>query len=69
MLSQAERQIEYRQINDNMMGSVFERLIGGEVRRFHFETSKTKRHLTSKVAKCNLRPILNIPEKYAETLP
>ena len=30
MLSQAEK-IEDRQINDNMMGSVFERLIGSEV--------------------------------------
>lgn len=39
MLSQAERKMEHRQINDNMMGSVFERLIRGEVMRFHFETS------------------------------
>jgi hypothetical protein len=38
MLSQAERKMEHRQINDNMTGSVFERLIRGEVRRFHFET-------------------------------
>ena len=37
MLSQAVRKIEHRQINANMMGSVFERLIGGEVRRFHFD--------------------------------
>jgi len=28
MLSQAERKMEDKQINDNMMGSVFERFMG-----------------------------------------